>query len=56
MSQLLPRLKLTGAFLGGAVACYLGQEARGTGLSMEEVKGKLREGVMMEKKMYYISF
>ena len=57
MSQLLPRLKLTGAFLGGAVSCYLGQEARGTGLSMEEVKGslekitsKLREGVMMEKR------
>ena len=50
--NLLLRLKLTGAFVGGAVSCYLGQELVGIGRSLDDMKcsldkiaSKLRKGV-----------
>ena len=56
MSHFLLRFKLPGAFVGGAVSCYLGQEAaRGKSLddmrcSLDKITRHLRKGLKIEKK------
>ena len=65
MSHSLLRLKLTGAFFGGAVSCYLGQEM-GTLSSpdhvrcwLDKINSKLRKVVKIEKgriPIYSVTF
>ena len=56
MSHFLLRFKLPGAFVGGAVSCYLGQEvAKGRSLddmrcSLDKITRHLRKGLKIEKK------
>ena len=59
MSHLLLRFKFTGAFIGGALSCYLGQQLKGPARSLEELKcsiekitSRLRKGVKIKIFQY----